>query len=97
MPPNARAQAKKWVEETLVRVLAERGMKLDMPLDWTPDFDHEIFTVEAKIGGMWKLWRLSYKALDDCIADKNIQGTIEHSLRMFFGTSHEDGVLEANE
>jgi hypothetical protein len=73
-----------WVEWLLTRLLAERGLRLDSPIRWTPDFDREIYTMEARMGGTEKIWRLSYEALEDCVADKNVQRTIERALRMYF-------------
>src|ERR1700730_14529873 len=85
--PMSQDQLKKgqqWVEETLVRLLAERGVKLDGPIKWTPNMDREIYVLEATMNGTSKTWTLSYEALEDCPADKNVQRTIEKSLRMYF-------------
>ena len=79
-----RDQGRRWVEKLLTRLLAERGLQLDSPIRWTPDFDREIYTMEARMGGTKKIWRLSYEALEDCVADKNVQRTIERALRMYF-------------
>lgn len=81
---DERDQGRRWVEKLLARLLAERGMRLDSPVQWTPDFDREIYTMEARMGGTNKIWRLSFEALEDCVADKNVQRTIERALRMYF-------------
>lgn len=75
---------KKWIDETLTRLLRERGLTLDAPLEWIPDFDREMYTMIAKMAGEAKLHRLSYEALEDCIADRNVQRAIEGTLRAFF-------------
>jgi pyrimidine deaminase RibD-like protein len=74
----------KWVEETLVRLLEERGLTLDWPIKWTPNMDRETYVLEARMNGIRKTWNLSYEALEDCPADKNVQRTIEKSLSMYF-------------
>ncbi len=81
---DERDQGRRWLEKLLTRLLAERGLRLDSPIRWTPDFDREIYTLEARMGGSEKIWRLSYEALEDCVADKNVQRTIERALRMYF-------------
>ena len=81
---DERDQGRMWVERSLTRLLAERGLRLDSPIRWTPDFDREIYTMEARMGDTEKIWRLSYEALEDCVADKNVQRTIERALRIYF-------------
>jgi pyrimidine deaminase RibD-like protein len=78
------APGKRWVEETLTRLLKERNRTLDSPPQWVPDFDREVFTMTAKVDGHPKVHRLSYEALEDCVADKNVQRAIENTLRAFF-------------
>jgi hypothetical protein len=65
---DERDQGRMWVERLLTRLLAERGLRFDSPIRWTPDFDREIYTMEARMGGAEKIWRLSYEALEDCVA-----------------------------
>jgi hypothetical protein len=60
-----------------IRLLDERRTR-------TRDVDREIYTMNTIIAGNTKLWRLSYEALEDCVADKNVQRTIKSSLRMYF-------------
>jgi len=81
---DTRAEGMKWVEETVARLLKERGMTLDAPLNWTPDLDRGMFTMEAKMEGHSKVHRLSYEALEDSVADTNVQRAIEQTLRTFF-------------
>lgn len=81
---DERDRGRLWVEGLLTRLLAERDLRLDSPIRWTPNFDREIYTMEARMGGTDKIWRLSYEALEDCVADKNVQRTIERALRMYF-------------
>jgi pyrimidine deaminase RibD-like protein len=81
---DQKSQGRRWVEKTLAKLLGERGMRLDTPIQWTPDFDHGIYTLKASIAGTAKLWRLSYEGLEDCVADRNVQRAIEGSLRMYF-------------
>jgi hypothetical protein len=45
----------------LAALLAERGLRLDAPIQWIPDFDREIYTMNTSIAGAAKLWRLSSK------------------------------------
>jgi hypothetical protein len=78
------SDGKRWVEETLVSLLTSRGLRLDSPIIWTADEGREIYTLKAKIQGSTKLWSLSYEALEDCIADSNIQRTILRSLDLYF-------------
>ena len=47
---DERDQGRRWVEKLLTRLLAERGLQLDSPIRWTPDFDRQIYTMEARIG-----------------------------------------------
>lgn len=81
---DTRAAGMQWVEQTVARLLEERGMSLDSPLSWTPDLDREMFSMEAKMGGQSKVHRLSYEALEDSVADPNVQRAIEQTLRTFF-------------
>jgi len=94
---DMRAAGMKWVEGTVARLLKERGMTLDGPLNWTPDLGREMFTMEAKMQGHSKVHRLSYEALEDSVADTNVQRTIEQTLRTFFLPeipSRRGGVME---
>jgi pyrimidine deaminase RibD-like protein len=59
-------------------------MKLNEPITWTPNIDREIYVLGAKMNGTTKTWNLSYEALEDCPADKNVQREIEKSLRVYF-------------
>jgi len=77
-------KGQRWVEDIVARLLAERGMRLDAPIKWTANINREICTMEARMGGTTKLWNLSYEALEDCVADKNVRRAIEKSLRMYF-------------
>ncbi len=49
-------KGQQWVEEALVRLLAERGVKLDVPIKWTPNIDREIYVLEARMNGISKTW-----------------------------------------
>ena len=90
----------RWVEDAVVRLLAERGMKLAAPIEWTPDMDRELYLLQARMNGATKLWKLTYEALEDCPADKNVQRKIEESLRMYFipdigdGAGSEPAIIE---
>ena len=77
-------KGQRWVEAMVTRLLAERSMRLEAPIKWTPDIDRGIYVMQARMDGSTKLWKLSYEALEDCVADKNVQREIEKSLRMFF-------------
>jgi pyrimidine deaminase RibD-like protein len=81
---------RKWVEGLLARLLDERRVQLDCPIRWTADFGREIFTIEASLAGAPKIWRLSFEALEDCVEDRNVQRTIERSLRMYFVPDSEE-------
>jgi hypothetical protein len=84
MSEDELAKGQKWVEEALARLLGERGIKLGAPVKWALDFDHEVGLMEANMGGVTKLWKFSYEALEDCVGDRNVQRNIEKSLRMYF-------------
>lgn len=77
-------KGQQWVEGVVTRLLRERSMRLEAPIKWTANIDREICTMEARMEGMTKVWNLSYEALEDCVADKNVQGTIEKGLRAYF-------------
>ena len=88
-------EGKSWVEETLVALLTKRGLRLDSPIAWTADEGREIYTLEASINGLRKLWRLSYEALEDCITDRNIQRTIRRSLNLYFVPDFSDSQADS--
>jgi pyrimidine deaminase RibD-like protein len=77
-------RGQRWVEDTLARLLAERSTTLETPIKWTANIDREICTAEARMEGTTKALNLSYEALEDCVADKNVQRKIEGILRAFF-------------
>lgn len=81
--PDEHVLGKKWVEETLIHLLKGREMNLDSPLEWRADFDREIYILRAMIGGQSTSLRLSYEALEDCVADRNVGRVVEDSLRAF--------------
>jgi pyrimidine deaminase RibD-like protein len=78
------SEGKRWVENVLSALLQERGLELDLPIEWTADEGREVYTLEASVKGLRRLWRLSYEALEDCSSDRNIQRTMRRSLRAYF-------------
>lgn len=79
-----RIAGRRWVEDEIREILVQRGLRLESAIEWTPDVDREMYTLTMNIGGHQKHWRLSYESLEDCVADRNVQHTIRHSLSMFF-------------
>jgi hypothetical protein len=81
---NQYAEGQRWIEQLIERLLADKGMRLDAPIKWTPNIDHQEFILEAKMSGISKVHKISYADLEDAASDSGVQGRLEEFLTTYW-------------
>lgn len=83
MSTSEAEQGKKWIEELIRRLAAERSLPVS-EFQWWFDFDHRVHWLRATFGPREELWKFSDESLQDCVGDRNIQRALEKTLAAYF-------------
>ena len=81
---DRRSAGQAQIELAIGVMLTARGMKLDTPLTWREDADHDTYTLEAQISGHYCHWRLVAEAVENYMNDLNVRYSINYNLQTYF-------------
>lgn len=72
------------IEAAIGIMLNARGMKLEMPIRWREDPDHDAFILQARITGRDCHWILIREAVENYVNDLNVRHSVDFNLQSYF-------------
>ena len=72
------------IEAAIGIILNVRGMKLETPITWREDADHDAFILEARINGRDCHWILIREAVENYVNDLNVRHSVDVHLQSYF-------------
>ncbi|MGO8819244.1 MAG: toll/interleukin-1 receptor domain-containing protein [Terriglobia bacterium] len=84
-------QGKAWVEKTIRNIARERGAEVTEWCEWHTNFDREVCSLRAAIGGAEKVWEFHFEQLEDAVNDATVQQKIVHALTESFRPDPDPG------
>lgn len=71
------------IEANVVRMLHDRGLKLNFPLIWHLD-SSDVYTIESYVGDRHCHWRLIAKAVENYPTDLDVRYSVDFNLKTYF-------------
>lgn len=68
---------KKWIESELRAAIHEKGSRVEGEVEWRSDFNSDLYTLQATVGGKATRWTFTYEDVTDCVRDRDAQKRIQ--------------------
>jgi hypothetical protein len=81
---NSYREGQLWIEGLIERLLSSQAMRLDAPIKWTPNIDHQEFILEASMSGVLKVHKISYADVEDAASDSTVRQRLEKFLTTYW-------------
>jgi hypothetical protein len=81
---DKRSAGQEQIEAAIGIMLNARGMKLETPIRWREDTEHDALILEARISGRDCHWILIREAVENYVSDLNVRHSVDFNLQSYF-------------